>query len=229
MLCAALSTTAAFAAPLQLTIQPIQVCNDAGTSCANTALELFEDVGNKIWAQAEIILSFLSFNVFDSTAFLDADFGDLLDPGHGQNADPNVINMWFVNTITDCGGVSGAFGCGLVGGSGVAIADSVFSFNSGIGRLDTIAHELGHNLGLGHDDFGAGGALNLMTGGGTRTIPDEIGDVFPHGAMTDQLTDEQIAEARGSGLLTEVVPEPSSLGLLALGLGLLLQRRRPRT
>jgi hypothetical protein len=55
------------------------------------------------------------------------------------------------------------------------------------GRIDVFAHELGHVFGLGHNDLGAGGALNLMTTGGSRTLPTTIGDLFPDGAQLDQL------------------------------------------
>jgi hypothetical protein len=141
-----------------------------------------------------------------------------MDTEFGGPAAGSIIRLLFVNSITDCGGPgAGIFGCGYVDANGLAVADNVFSFNGGIGRLDTIAHELGHNLGLGHTDFGAGGALNLMTSGGTRTIPSSINDVFPDGADTDQLTAAQITEALNSNFLVSV-PEPGSLYLLSLGL-----------
>jgi hypothetical protein len=76
-------------------------------------------------------------------------------------------------------------------------------------------------LGLGHDDFGAGGTSNLMTSGSTRNVPTGIGDIYPDGAGLAQLTAEQIAQSRSSGFAVLQVPEPGSLPLMALALGLL--------
>jgi hypothetical protein len=197
-------------ADLAMTIQPIQICNDDGSGCSDSALQLFEAQGDKIWAQAGIDLIFLPWITQNSTALNTLNFDTEMTGGVGT-----TIKMLFVDTITDCGGPSGGgtiFGCGFISGNGVAIADAVFAFNGGIGRMDSIAHELGHNLGLGHTDFGAGGALNLMTAGSARTIPNSINQITPDGLMTDQLTAAQITEVRGSNLLTPV-PEPGSVAL----------------
>jgi hypothetical protein len=215
-----LGATQAQALPINfVNVQPIQVCDDAGLNCANPSRELFLDEGNKIWAQADIMLVFNDWQVVNSSAQLNEDmFGDL-----GLNANSMVANMWFVSSLSDCGGpVSGTlFGCASSSGR-VAITDAVFSFNSGNGRLDTIAHELGHVVGLGHGDFGAGDADNVMTSGSIRTIPTGVGDINPDGAQLSKLTDAQITQARSSSFAKDeaifaVIPEPSAALLFTIG------------
>jgi hypothetical protein len=97
--------------------------------------------------------------------------------------------MWFVNSITNTGTEGGTtFGLGRLNGNGTAISDSIFP----IDRLDTISHELGHNFGLDHTTFGAGGTQNFMTSGLTRVGATVIGDINPDGQMLDQMTQAQI-------------------------------------
>jgi hypothetical protein len=227
---AAAALSDAEALPLKyLNVQPIQVCDDGGANCANTALQLFLAETDKIWAQADVDVVFLPWMQVNSSAKLNEDaFGDL-----GLNPNPDAVNMWFVNDLTDCGGpAAGLYGCGSPAGR-VAITNAVFTFNAGVGRLDTIAHELGHVLALGHENFGAGPAAldNLMTAGDApRTIPGSINDIFPDGADLDKLTAEQIAEARTSHFLLDIAlaPEPATIALLLAGLACLVLARNRR-
>lgn len=209
----AMLTAALFSASLagasMIMIQPIQVCNDTGFNCANLGHELFADVGNKIWAQAGLSLDFLSFTTFSSTLYQNlnestaATFDGLTSAGHGQNGNPLVIDVWFVNSI------SGAYGEGWLSGNGIAIGDNVFSD----GRLDTIAHELGHNLGLDHHNT-SDYALYLMTSGGVRTIPGSLSQITPDGLGTDRLSSDEIATAMSSRFaLGAAVPEPGTMAL----------------
>jgi PEP-CTERM motif len=206
---------------LTFDLQPIQVCADDGTSCANPSLELFEAITDKIWAQADIDINFLDWLVVNDSNKLDeTNFDDLT-----ANASPSIMNVWFISTLSDCGGYfdpSTLFGCG--GGNRAAVADLVFGFNSPYGRVDTFAHEIGHVLGLPH----IAGASNLMATGSTRTIPEVIGDIAPDGAGLSFLSADQIATARSSSVLYDAsVPEPGSIALFALGIvSLILARRR---
>jgi hypothetical protein len=72
------------------------------------------------------------------------------------------------------------------------------------GRRDTFAHEVGHNLGLGHADFGAGASNNLLTAGSTRQIPDGVANIIPDGLNLSQLTASQKTKLLSSPFLAPV-------------------------
>jgi hypothetical protein len=88
---------------------------------------------------------------------------------------------------------------------------------SAAGRIDTIAHELGHNLGLDHDDTNHD---YLIASGSVRNIPTSVADICPDGACYDLLSQAQIDTTRRSNLLVDFnpVPEPGSLALVAVAL-----------
>jgi hypothetical protein len=238
-LCAG-STLSAQIIDRQVCIQPIQVRDDNGLNGAPLGPGglFFQEELKKIWRQAGVEAIFFPLAFLNETDFLDTSssgdpgtagtFGDLtLNPGHGQNANPLVLNMWFVNTLD---ANPGLFGLGWLDDNGTAIAMvPVTTFNGGIGRLDTPGHEVGHNLGLDHNDFGAGGANNLMTSGGARTIPTTINDIAPDGLALDQLTAAQIARIRRSPFARPLdVPEPGTLAFFSCAglVGVCLIRRR---
>lgn len=218
-------------AGLVLSVKPIQICDDAGANCANSAKQLFEAAGDKIWAQAGIDLNFLSWGQINNTAYLDISVGnnavinqesrDVMTAAAGINntAVTNVINVIFTGALDSDGGFYGN-GCGgsifsayCNNQSGVFIADNVFSFNGGIGRLDTIAHELGHVLNLQHRDV----ADELMARGAVRAIPSSLADITPDGLALDVLTASDVSTAQRSPYLTQV-PEPGSVALVGLAL-----------
>jgi len=200
-----------------LSVQPIQVCNSFGIFCADLAL--FKAETQKIWSQADMQVDFLEPVQLNATRFLTIDSSDefaelSFSGGLGafgrhplSTRTSGPINMWFVETIST--GIFDAFGLAWIDQNGILISDDILDFNNGIGRLDTVAHEISHNLGLTHSNFGAGPATNLMSDGSVRNVPSSLGDITPNGARLSQLNGDQADFARGSSLVTS---DPGSFG-----------------
>ncbi|MGH7047458.1 MAG: hypothetical protein ACREE2_13840 [Stellaceae bacterium] len=121
------------------------------------------------------------------------------------SANPTTINMFFVNQLRPPSNQSGTlYGMGWVNNNGVVISsNTLLGFGA---RVDTLAHELGHDLDLDHATFGAGAANNLMTAGVNRTEPTGTANALAQLAAgtADQLLGEQQAQALLSGFLNPI-------------------------
>lgn len=192
------------AAPIThyFTINPIRICNTAGTTCAPTPF--FPNETYKIYSQVGVAPIFLPIQQINNSSLLNVNgVANVSVPGNGQHPNPTTINAWFANSLNSAPG-SVLYGQAWVGGNGLVINGSAVQSYPPSGRKDTFAHEVGHNLGLGHSAFGAGATNNLMTAGSSRQIPGGVGDITPDGANLSQLTASQKTKLLASPFLAPV-------------------------
>jgi hypothetical protein len=163
-----------------INVQPIQVCDDAGQNCA--AISTFSPFTNKIYAQQGDSINFLPVKLLNSSQYLTLDTlteaDSLIGSTSGTQRSSNAYDMWFVKSI-----VGGRAGRGAIGGDGVVISNAIIPIN----RVDTVAHELGHNIGFNHSSSTQIDAARfLMAEGSIREIPTNLGDVAPDGKQLDR-------------------------------------------
>ena len=186
-------------------VQIVRICDDAGSVCAATPY--FPAEATKIYAQAGILPIFLPILNYNNSAVLNGSNGiEAISQAAFGCPGPCVplsttLYAFFANTLDNT-----IYGNAWLNDNGSAFDASLISnYNGGIGRRDTFAHELGHNLGLDHFEV----AQNLMASGGVRAIPSSVADINPSGAQLDQLTANQISTLRSSRFVfADNVPAP---------------------
>lgn len=145
-------------------IQPIQVCDNNGSNCAG--VQLNKSFTETTFAQAGIAPVFLPTKQINDSSLLTVNgVNDVNKAGNGQSSNALTINTWFVDSLNSAPNTT-LFGEAYLNGNGVVVNSSAVAAAS---RTDTFAHEVGHNLGLGHGT--SNGANNLMETGSTRSVP----------------------------------------------------------
>ena len=159
LLLSAVSTLFSFpcyAMRFSATIQPIQVCDDSGDTCS--AIEFEGRTLQSIFQQADLTLNILPFKRFNSSIYQTIDsieegngllgyrpglIGLSPDPGIDDEANSNVLNVWFADSSFSPPGV---------------VALAYVDYNrawviSGLGvdvQTLILAHAITHNFGLNH-------------------------------------------------------------------------------
>jgi hypothetical protein len=137
------------------------------------------------------------------------------------NPSSTVVSMFFVDAINWCGSsVPGIIGCGSQPGNLISF-DSSWAASAIYGAY-LMSHELGHNLGLDHV---TGDATNLMnpviSTNGTLTAAQVAEILLSPLLQTDPLTGREFIEITPIAVEADLaIPEPASLALVSMALGL---------
>jgi hypothetical protein len=213
-----------------LRVNPIIVSNDAGGDTATflgAAEATIKGLVDQIWAQAGIDVQWLAPQAFNSTETLNGGVTttgvtrpstDLTSDPMGQDHETlgnlfgkrvtDAVNIFFVNVAAGFQLLGPGFAAGLAETPGddisMFVGADLLTFGDGhVAVAHVIAHEIGHNLSLAHNDSLT---ENLLRSAGS-------------GSFGQRLTAAQVAAAlssgRGSGLLA-AVPEVNAFALLAL-------------
>lgn len=166
-----------------LMIKPIDICDDDGKNCASMPISAVQT--QTVYTQAGVTVLYEPTGQISKSSLLNVNgVTDVNIPGNGQSSNANTLNLWFANSlIYKPDPKATLFGNAFLGGNGVVINASAVDTS---GRFSTVPHEIGHNLGLAHNDFGAGGASNVMTTGDFRK------------PLASELTPQQIDQLRKS-------------------------------
>ena len=180
-------------------IRPVAVCDDSGNNCTdvNQFLSLSAQATKDVWKQAGYDVVFLPSRTGPGQTVNNSSLLNIDTEAKARNLvrdnvldiNSTVIEAFLVNSIT---APVAAYGWGFIDNPGIIISNATVTAN----RMDTLAHEIGHNFGLDHGSHGnaAQPLQNLMTP--LRTVPNALDQLASNGGTLDALNSQQIAEAR---------------------------------
>jgi hypothetical protein len=138
--------------------------------------------------------------------------------------DQNIVNFYFIDTISACGGTINTryVGCGEFPGNDFIVESSFAASSSG---SELLAHELGHNLGLPH--LSGRYLMNPSLNGNTTITQEEVNII--HNSSLVQTNGRDFWININPVLIVAAastpVPEPSTLMLILLSAGLLFRKK----
>jgi hypothetical protein len=141
----------------------------------------------------------------------------------------DVVNFYFIDTMSRCGGVTNVnfIGCGELPGQDFVVESS---FAAGATGAQLLAHELGHNLGLPH--LNGLFLMNPNLNGDTLLTAAEVAIIRLSPLVHGNANDGFFIDINPVLIVAAAVPEPETYAMLLAGLGLLGwvgRRRRQQT
>ena len=175
--------------------------------------ELDAIYGQASFGVSPIDIRFLPTQTLFDTSLLSIDSEEKFNALDAIGGASPLVSAFLVNSITFCGGPAAPGtsidGCGQTPGH-------ILAFNYGVNAV-VFAHELGHNLNLGHDDISLGNIMGSSSGFDDRLFTLE---------QTAAILSSPLVQTDAAGKFISIqlynvvasVPEPSTYAMFALGL-----------
>lgn len=189
--------------------------NEAGLDAVFSQASFGSDIVDiRIGAATEIVAP----DLLDITS--NAEISSLFSMHQGSLLD---VNFYFVDTISACGGINPAIvGCGETPGNDFVV-ESIFA--AGSYGAELLAHELGHNLGLGH--MSGANLMNSALNNSTALIASQVATILA----------SSLVQSDQSGYFININPvlvvasstsvaEPETIAIFALALAFVSVFRR---